>query len=328
MPFAGSGRAHSPLPQDSNLTARSANPGGVASAVNLLQLKYFVGIAHHGSFASAARALFVTQPSLSQHVKNLENELGVALLQRNARGVRLTDEGRELVHHATAILERLEAARTAIRDASAAVVGSVTLGVPPTISELVTVPLILRVREELPGVSLKVVEGMSGYVLNWLQEGRVDLAVLYDVQGTQGITTIELYQEDLYLISPVGEGRRRKTASFAELPGTTLVLPGEHQGLRMLLETLAQQQHVDLQVQVEVDALSQMRALVEAGVGCTVLPLWAVKEALAHGTVRAQRIVAPAVQRTMSIAYSSERPLGKAERALIERLQEQLKAPR
>lgn len=292
--------------------------------MNLRQLKYFVAIVEHGSFASAARVLFIAQPSLSQHVKNLEEELGVELLRRTARGVEPTDEGLVLLRHAQAILEQVEVARGAVRDASHKIDGDVRLGVPPTVSERVSVPLIIRVRSEMPDVSLRVVEGMSGYVLNWLQEGRVDIGVLYDVQEAPGVTTSEVCREELYLISPPGTAFDGETVDFVELESAKLIMPGEHHGLRVLLEQVARTEGADLDVEVEVDALSQMRALVAAGIGSTVLPLWAVEKEVARKELSARRIVKPAVQRKMSIAYPSNRALSSAARAVVAVLKERL----
>jgi len=296
--------------------------------MNLRQLRYFVAIVEHGSFASAARVLFVAQPSLSQHVKNLEEELGVELLRRTARGVEATAEGRVLLGHAQSILDQVEVARNAVENAGQEVSGNVRLGVPPTVSELVTVPLIVRLRRDAPRVSLRVVEGMSGYVLNWLQEGRVDIAVLYDVQDTPGVTTTELCREDLYLIGPPNAVLEGDTVDFVELESAKLILPGEHHGLRVLLEEVSRTEGVDLNVQVEVDALGQMRALVAAGIGYTVLPLWAVAKEAARNELSARRIINPVVQRKMSIAYPSNRALSSAARAVVALLKERLAEPR
>ncbi|MGR8948201.1 MAG: LysR family transcriptional regulator [Gammaproteobacteria bacterium] len=294
--------------------------------MNLLQLKYFVAIVEEGSFTRASQRLYVAQPSLSQHVKNLEQELSAELLRRTARGIEPTEEGAELLHHARAILEQLDTARAAVRNASEEASGDVVVGVPPTVSERITVPLILRMRERTPKVAPRIVEGMSGYVLNWLQEGRVDIGVLYGVQQSSGIETTEICREDLYLISLSDGDNDTTEVTFNEVASKQLILPGVHSGLRSLLESVAQKQQIDLEVGIEVDALSQMRALVAAGVGYTVLPEWAVSEEIERGTLAAHRIVEPEVQRTLSIAHSSDRPLLNAQRAAMGVLNELLSA--
>ncbi|MGR8921976.1 MAG: LysR substrate-binding domain-containing protein, partial [Gammaproteobacteria bacterium] len=259
--------------------------------MNLLQLKYFVAIAEEGSITRASQRLYVAQPSLSQHVRNLEEELSVELLRRTPRGIELTDEGAELLEHARVILGQVEQARAAVRDAGGDPSGEVAIGMPPTVSERIAVPLVLEIRAAMPRVALRIVEGMSGYVLGWLKEGRVDIGVLYGGQQAAGIESTEVCHEDLYLITQAGEAAGE--VSFAEVAARKLILPGTHSGLRTLLDGLAQRHDVDLDVQVEVDALGQMRALVEAGIGATVLPDWAVSSQVEAGTLAAHRVVDP-----------------------------------
>ena len=294
--------------------------------MNVLQLKYFVAIVEAGSFTQASRKLYVAQPSLSQHVKNLEEELGAELLRRTARGIEPTVEGTELLGHARTILEQLDAARAAVRNASDEPSGEVVLGVPPTVSERVTVPLVLRLLREKPKIAPRIVEGMSGYVLNWLEEGRVDIGVLYGAQQAAGIESTEICREDLYLISPRSDENDSGEVTFADVAAQKRILPGTHSGLRSLLEGVAQTQQVDLDVRIEVDALSQMRALAAAGAGATVLPVWAVGQEIERGELVARRIVNPEVQRTLSIAHSADRPLLNSQRAVMAVLTELLRA--
>ena len=294
--------------------------------MNLLQLKYFIAIVEEGSFTKAAKRLYIAQPSLSQHVKNLEDELGADLLRRTARGIEPTEEGEELLQHARVILEQLETARAAVQNASGEPAGEVAIGVPPTVSERLTMPLIMRLREELPKVSPRIVEGMSGYVLDWLRDGRVDIAVLYGTQDTSEIETTEVCLEDLYLICPGENSGDDDTIPFSELCSENMILTGPHSGLRTLIEDIAQKQQVELNVTIEVDALGQMRELVAAGIGSTILPAWAVKKEIERGEIHARRIIEPAVRRSMSIAYSQQRPLLNVQRAVMKVLQDLLSA--
>ena len=294
--------------------------------MNLLQLKYFIAIVEEGSFTKAAKRLYVAQPSLSQHVKNLEDELGSDLMRRTARGIEATEEGEELLKHARIILEQLETARAAVQNASGEPAGEVAIGVPPTVSERLTMPLILRLREELPKVSPRIVEGMSGYVLDWLRDGRVDIAVLYGTQDTAEIETNEVCLEDLYLISPGENTAGEDTVRFADLCSLNMILTGPHSGLRTLIENAAQKQQLELNVAIEVDALGQMRELVGAGVGSTILPAWAVKKEIERGEIHVRRIVEPAMRRSMSIAYSQQRPLLNVQRAVMKVLEDLLSA--
>ncbi|MGE3775029.1 MAG: LysR family transcriptional regulator [Gammaproteobacteria bacterium] len=275
--------------------------------MNLRHLRYFVAIVDHGSMVKASDSLFVAQSALSQHMRNLEAELGVQLLLRTGRGVVPTEAGQDFLQRARTILALVEEAQRALREQSATPQGNVTLGLPPSVSAMLAVPLILRMQRELPKVALRVAEGMSGYVLDWLQAGVVDLGLVYGAQRAPGIVTTELYTECLYLITPP-DATVADEVRFAELEGQPLILPGRQHGLRDMVDRLARERRITLNIPVELDAMSQMKLLVRHGVGCTVLPLAAVQEEIERGELRAVPIVEPAIDRTIYVAKASERP--------------------
>lgn len=284
--------------------------------MNLRHLRYFVAIVDHGSMVKASDALFVAQSALSQHMRNLEAELGVQLLLRTGRGVVPTDAGHELLHRARAILVQLDDAQRALREQSATPQGNVTLGLPPSVSAMIAVPLILQMQQALPKVALRVAEGMSGYVLDWLQAGQVDLGLVYGIQRAPGIVTSALYTERLFFIAPP-DSDTPAVLPFAALEGYPLILPGRQHGLRDMIDRLAREHRLSLRIQVEIDAMSQMKLLVRHGVGCTVLPLPAVQEELRRGELRAVPIVEPEIDRTIYIANASDRPQSPAVTATI-----------
>jgi len=285
--------------------------------MNLRHLRYFVAIVDHGSMVKASDSLFVAQSALSQHMRNLEAELGVQLLLRTARGVVPTDAGHEFLHRARAILAQVEDAQRALREQSSTPQGNVTLGSPPTVSAMLAVPLILQIQRELPKVSLRVTEGMSGYVLDWLQAGQVDLGLVYGIQRAPGIIATELFNEDLYLIGPRGGFESDASLPFAAVEGYDLILPGRQHGLRDTIDRLAREHRLSLRVRVEIDALSQMTRLVRHGVGYTILPLPALADEIARGELEARPIVEPRISRTIYVAKASDRPQSPAVTATI-----------
>ena len=134
------------------------------------QLRYFATIVEQGSLSKAS--LNIAQPALSTHVRNMVLELCAMLLLREPHGARPTAAGKTLFEHARAIMDRTEQARREIADQRAEPSGEVRLGLPGTIGQVVSVPLILAVRERYPKVKLCVAEAMSGFVLEWVKEGR------------------------------------------------------------------------------------------------------------------------------------------------------------
>lgn len=298
--------------------------------MDLRQLRYFVEIVEQGSMKRAAETLYVAQPSLSQHVRNLETELGVTLLTRSTRGVAPTESGVELLGYARNILSQVEQAREALRAGSADPHGTVNLGLPNSVSLVLSVPLVERAYHDLPSVSLRVVESMSGYILDWLRSGRVDLAMLYGIQRVPGITSRRLLTEDLYMIGPPAAntpaGDCEDTVPLAALEAVDLILPARPHGLRELVEKAAREQSMRLSIRTEIDALTQIKALVRRGLGYAVLSHSAVYEELQRGELSARRIVSPGIQRSVYVAQPSDRPLSHAARATVELLVETAEA--
>jgi LysR family transcriptional regulator, nitrogen assimilation regulatory protein len=288
--------------------------------MDLRNLRYFVEIVEHGSMKRAAESLFVAQPALSQQVKKLEEELGVELLSRSVRGVVPTAAGQALLHHARLILDQVHEAREAIQAGRCEPQGDVVLGLPPSISTALSVPLVVRMQAELPRIALRVVEGTSGHVLEWLRAGHLDLCVLHGVQREPGVSAEPLLHEDLFLIERTTARPPRRSVRFAELASMDLILPGRHHGLRAVLEQAAEQHDVRLRTKLEIDAFTQLKALARLGVGSTILSRAAVAEELARGELVAIRITSPRLERRMYLARASKQRPSPAARATAELL--------
>ena len=192
-------------------------------------------------------------------------------------------------------------------------------------------PLIQRFHEEYPRIKLKVQEGYSGHVLEWLATGQLDIAVLYDSASLRGNTleTDPLLSDELFLIGApsdparVGHGPVR-AARLAEIP---LVLPSRPHGIRVLVdEALERAGSRQANVQMEIDALHSMVALAEGGVGYTVLSYSAVRDLALAARVRVWRIVDPVITRSLVLATATQRPSTKPARALTRLFKEKVGA--
>ena len=294
-------------------TARAAGRG---SGVDLRQLRYFVAIVQCGSITRASQQLNVAQPALSLHMRNMEVDLGVPLLFRTPQGVQPTEAGQILLRNARAILGQVERAEAEIRGSMGEPQGSVRLGLPSSISQILGVPLVLAARERYPAVALRVAEAMSGYVLDWLRTGRVDLGLLYRLVEDRGLRSISLLTEELVLFGPA------KFPAFAEasvplamLAGRPLILPSPGHGLRDLLDEHAAAAGVRLSPAVEIDAYGASKTLVEHGLGLSVLPLHAVQRDVAEGRLRAFPFDPP-LRRTIHLVLPTDRPLSQAARVV------------
>ena len=296
--------------------------------MDVRQLRYFLAIAEEGSISRAAERLGVAQPSLSQHIRHLEEDLGVELLVRSARGVATTESGAVLVAHARGILRAVEQAREDVRHLSDEPRGVVAVGLPSSVSMVLTVPLAETVRVDLPHVTLRTMEAMSGHVLTWLEEGMVDLGILFNAAGLRHLMVRELMVEDLYLIGPTGEGTGQprfggvmdQPASLSDVTRLELALPGRPHGLRELIERHARACGVRLNVAIEMDALSQIKELVARGSAYSILSLSAVQGELDRGELIATPLVDPPIRRTVNVVRNPSRMTTRASQEVEARI--------
>ena len=287
--------------------------------MELRQLEYFIAIAEAGAFSRAAMRLAVPQPVLSRHIRALERELGTELYHRTGRGIVLTEAGRILEQHARGVLETTAGAKRAIGAIGSAPAGKVTIGMPPSVGAVLTATIVGQFRAQFPRVSLGVMEGFSGHVLEWLTTGRIDVAVLYNAPRTSTLAADPLVTDELFLLGPPGDPAGVGKAAvpgvcLAELP---LILPSRPHGLRVLVDEFLGRVGVAPSVQVEIDAMASTLSLVEKGLGYTILSYSCVHPLIEAGRIRKWSIVEPTMTRTLVVATSTQRPVTKAARALV-----------
>ena len=299
--------------------------------MDLRQLRYFIAIVEQGSFSQAAAFLNIAQPALSLHVRNMEADLRTALLYRSPKGVAPTEAGEILLRNARIILNQVTIAEEEIRGHESDPMGVVRVGLPGTISEILAVPLIVAAHRRFPNIQLRLAEAMSGFVAEWLQDARIDLALLYRQAEGHDMALLEMLSEELVFFcrsgdaasgALPGEGAPIPFARLAEIP---LIVPGQAHGLRMLLEEAAQARQSRLSVAIEVDSYSNIKELVKAGFGCSILPLNAIKREVEAGEMRSWSIEAPSVQRAVYLAHSEERPMTNAVSAIHALIQDVLR---
>lgn len=270
-----------------------------------------------GSFSKAAATLHIAQPALSLHVRNMEAELGTALLFRGPRGVVTTEAGDILMRHARAIVDKFAVARDEIRGNDAAPAGEVRLGLPGTISQILSVPLIIEARRRFPQIQLRIAEAMSGFVLEWIKELRIDLAVLYIPVEDRALVSTAVLTEKLWLLGPVaaiGDLPRLPPGAvvYPEVAKLPLILPSVSHGLRELLEKEGADRHVPLNAVVEVDSYANIKGLVEAGLGYSILPFNSIAQEVQSGRLQAWQILLPELKRAIHLVKPTDRPLTRA----------------
>ncbi len=291
--------------------------------MEIRQLRYFVQVARSGGFSAASLALDVAQPALSRQVKALEQELGVSLFHRTGRGATLTVAGRLLLEGADAILKEAGRVTDELRALGGVAAGSAVVGAPPTVGRVLTVGLMRRFRQEHPRLDLRVVEGLSGHMADWLRTGKVDVAVLFEDPKVAAVMAEPVVEESLAAVGRPGAAPG-DVLRLAELEGRPLVLPSRAHSLRRLMEEAAARAGFRLTIGFEIDSLHAMLEAARQGLGLTIVPLASVREDLARGDLAAWPIVEPEVTRVLYIGAAAQRSDGVALGRLAALVREQM----
>jgi DNA-binding transcriptional LysR family regulator len=280
----------------------------ISLAADLHKWRTFVAIGELGSLTRAALFLDSNQSLLSRQLNALERECGARLFNRTGRGVELSEAGARLFPQVKTLLADAERLENEIRGAASEPTGPVTLGSLPSIGMPLVGRLFSRTRASLPGVNLKVLEGSSGQVEEWLADARVDIAILYRYGPSLPELEQSLAVVDSYLIGPPGDLLTAKPeVVFDMLDDLPFILPGAPNGLRTALDAIARQRRINLAPVIEADSLPLQKGLVETERLYTVLPIHAVWTEVQDKRLQAAKVVGPAFQRTISIAMSKSK---------------------
>jgi LysR family nitrogen assimilation transcriptional regulator len=291
--------------------------------MELRQLRYFVGVSEAGSLLKASTRLHVAQPALGQQMSALEDELGVRLLDRSSRGVSLTANGKTFLEHAKVVLADVERARRVVQESASVPSGEVAIGLPTTVSLSATLPILRACRERLPQVRLQVVEAYSGFLREWLQSGRLDLAILYGDKPESGLAKRALLEEQLVFVTGAQAAPKPpKKLTLDKLARWPLVLPSREHGLRRIIDEACAPLGLQLDVVAEIDSLPSVKSAAEEGIGGTILPLGAVAQEIAAGKLQASKIDNPGMTRRVVCATSVTRPATLASTAVTALAQE------
>ncbi len=253
-------------------------------------LRYFQTVAECGSYSRGGELLRISQPAVSRQIGKLEDEIGARLFRRHAHGVSLTDAGQVLLRHCHSALRELEQARMEIRNGVQGPSGSIAFAVPPAAAHFLIPALVQRFGARYPNVFLKLAGGFSGHIHEWLIREQVDIACLHDPLPQKGFEITPLLKEEVFLVGrpdAVPTGREHvRIADLAEIP---LIVPSRPNASRRLLDNWVARTSVTLNIKAEVDDHLMIRALIRAGIGCSLLTQGAFAGELARGEVAALR---------------------------------------
>ncbi len=288
--------------------------------MEVYQLKYFVAAAESGNFTAAARRVNVAQPSLSQQIKKLEEELGQRLFDRLGRRAQLTEAGRTFYERALRILQEVDDAKRAVRDASGA--ASVRIGVIPSVAPYLIPDLMPRLRQALPDAHVEVHEDFRSYLIEQILAGKLDAAVITMPPDTPNLEIEPLFSEPLLAVVPHGHRLAGKANLYStDLEGERLVLLGDSSSLALQTQRFFGDNRVSVEISCRCAQVKTVKALVAAGLGLAILPQMAAGRDGIAGLVY-RELNDPGPRRELVLVRHQQRFHGRAEEAFRTTLRE------
>jgi DNA-binding transcriptional LysR family regulator len=296
--------------------------------MTLRQFEVFLAVARARSFRRAAEALHLSQPALSQHVKELEEELGARLFDRLGRSVVLTEAGRLLEEHALRVFATITGAREAIGELLGLKRGSLLVGGSTTPGIYVLPSLIATFQARYPGIQVALRIANSRMIEERIRANELDLGVVGGhVLGLgERCLTAGLVDELVLIVPPAHPWARRASVLPARLADERLLMREEGSATRQVTERALREAGIRFNVAMELDHTEAIKQAVMAGLGVAIVSRHAVKGELTTGRLRALRLRGLPIRRHFHVIHHEARALAPAARAFVELLQEQSQA--
>lgn len=290
--------------------------------MELRHLRYFEAVARHSHVTRAAAELHIAQPALSKQISQLEQELGVALFDRVGRNVRLTEAGEALLPHARAVMAQVEAGRAEMAERIGLRKGRATVGTPPTVGTQLLPPVLAAFNRRYPGIELRLHEAGVQTLLDLLESGLTDMAVVTLPVEHEQLTVVPLFSEELVVVvwqgHPLAE---RGEVAIGELRGEPWVLSPENYELREATLSACAAAGFTPRVALDGGETDAVVRFVAAGIGIALVPRLAVQGATG---VAPLHVTDQQLSRTLGVVWRGDRPASPAARAMREFLVEQL----
>src|SRR5580658_379166 len=279
------------------------------------QLRYVCAIADAGNFSRAAERCQIAQPSLSQQVLKLEEDLGAKLFDRLGRSVRLTEAGRAFVPHARAILEQMEVARSSVADKNADLRGSVAVGVIPTVAPYLMPNYTAVFAKKYPDAKLRIVEETTSTLVEGLRDLSIDVAILALPLRHKDLELFPIRTEPLFAALSRNHPRAgAKSLALKDLRGESFVMLRDGHCFRDLSIDTCTRARITPHIAFESGQFSSLLGMVAAGVGVSLVPEMAIDRSVA---CRYVRLSDPQATRTIVTAVLRGRSFNRVQQAFI-----------
>lgn len=277
-------------------------------SVTLKQLRYFEALARHGHFGHAAEDCAISQPALSMQIKELEEALGAALVERGPRRVRLTGFGEQAADRARQILRAVDELGDLARASGDRLVGRLRLGVIPTVAPYLLPQIVAALAQAHPALEVRVRETVTPRLVAELEEGRLDAAVVALPVSEPALMEVALFAENFVLVRP-GEDAGKPVPSPEMLREMRLLLLEEGHCFRDQALAFCKMRAAPPREVLDASSLSTLVQMVGAGIGVTLIPQMAVPVETRSAAVSVARFAAPEPSRTIGMVWRRTSPL-------------------
>jgi LysR family transcriptional regulator, hydrogen peroxide-inducible genes activator len=286
--------------------------------MELHQLRYAVAVARTGNFSRAAEQCHVSQPSLSQQIQKLEDELDERLFDRTKRQARLTPHGEVFLPRALRILEEVDAAKREAADATNLLRGTVAIGVLPTIAPYLLPEVMVQFGEKFPGVAIVVQEDTTAQLLKLVHRYEIDFALASCPIAEERLEIIDLFSEELLLALPSRHRlARKRTVAAADLAGERLIVMKEGHCLGDQVTGFCERRDVTPRISFRSAQLETIQALVASGLGISLIPAMAAQKQ-GKDLPEYRPLQSPKPLRKIVAAWSKQRPPGRAAHEFVQ----------
>ncbi|HXF64119.1 MAG TPA: LysR family transcriptional regulator [Caldilineaceae bacterium] len=298
--------------------------------IDLYKLDIFVQVVEEGSFSAAAARLLMTQSGVSQHIQELERNLGAVLFRRSPRGVRLTPAGQTLYDYARRIFALVAEAEAAVSDVTLLPSGQVNVGATPGVSIYVLAEWVQRFAAAYPNLTVNVQTEITPRIVEALLARRLDIGL---IEGE--LTPAQTAQLEVRELEPIDQfvvvGSRhpfwtRREVALAELDGQRFIMRQRESQTRIWLDAALAQHGIRPRIGAEFDTVESIKRAVIAGPALTILPAYAVHDEQTFGLLRALPITGSPLQRTLKLIWDRRRPFSPVTRAFLRYLVERFPA--
>jgi DNA-binding transcriptional LysR family regulator len=270
------------------------------------RLIVFRAVANHLSFSRAAEQLLLTQPAVTQQIKALEEQFGVALFQRGGGRISLTPGGAALLPYAEKIKDLSEEAFAAVKNAYGQKAGELRVGASQTIAQYLLPNFLAAFLQRNPQIHITAVSGNTDQMLAALVSGNIQVALLEGPKQRTDVHIESFMEDHMVLVVPSSHEWAGQKITLDELRSQSLLIREFGSGSRRVVELAlasAGLKTKDLTIRMELDSTEGLLNAVEAGLGVTFVSRWAVRNQLALGTLKLARVDGLKISRSFSLAY-------------------------